>query len=348
MRINELDPSSSPLAAFGWQLRERRRRERLTQEGLGVLVGYTGAYVSLIENGKRRPPVEFVRAVDRALGAAGALEGAWWMLGHTAFRGGFPEYVGLESVARRIHAWDMGLPPGIAQTEEFARALQAGYVQRGSVTPEQAEERIGVLLGRQAPLHLPDPPELHMVLDESCIRTVVGSPGVTARQLAWLAELSTRPNVVLQIMPFAGGARRPFTHLTILLTMADGTLVGYTETHQRGYVEQESEIVAGWMREYHRLQIEALSPADSLVLVGKARKDLCNMVPVDPANAGWFKSSYSDGAGACVEISTAYAQSHGVVLVRDSKDRAGSYLTLPATAWGAFAGAAGSGVFGAV
>ncbi|GLW54150.1 hypothetical protein Kpho01_21610 [Kitasatospora phosalacinea] len=192
-----LDPSSSPLAAFGRQIRERRRRERLTQDGLGARAGYTGAYVSLIENGRRRPPVEFVRAIDRALGAAGALEGAWWILGRTAFHGGFPEYVGLEAAARRIQAWDIGLPPGTAQTEEFARALEAGYVERGAVTPDQAAERVGVLLGRQAPLHLPDPPELHLVLDESCIRTVVGSPEVAVRQLNWLAELSARPNIVL-------------------------------------------------------------------------------------------------------------------------------------------------------
>ncbi|MFK0195482.1 Scr1 family TA system antitoxin-like transcriptional regulator [Kitasatospora sp. NPDC090308] len=348
MRINELDPSSSPLAAFGWQLRERRRRERLTQEGLGALVGYTGAYVSLIENGKRRPPVEFVRAVDRALGAAGALEGAWWMLGHTAFYEGFPEYVGLEGNARRIQVWEIGISPGIAQTEEFARAVHESYVQRGAVTPTQAAERVGVLLGRQASLYLPNPPELHMVLDESCIRTVIGSPAVSARQLAWLIELSARPNVILQVMPFASGSRRPYRQPVYLLTMHDGALVGYTETHQRGYVERENETVAGWTDDYHRLQAEALPPADSVALVSKARKDLCNMLPVDSAKASWFKSSYSDSGGACVEISTAYAQSHGVVLVRDSKDRDGSYLTLPATAWGAFAGAAGSGVFGAV
>ncbi|MFD0563577.1 helix-turn-helix transcriptional regulator [Kitasatospora saccharophila] len=258
MRINELDPSSSPLAALGWQLRERRQQQRLTQDELGALVNYTGAYVSMIENGKRRPPVEFIRAADRALGAAGALEGTWWMIGHTAFHGGFPEYVGLESTARRIQVWEAGIVPGIAQTEEYARALEAGYVERGSVTPEQAAERVGVLLGRQAPLYLPNPPELHLALDESCIRTVIGSPEVTMRQLDWLIELAARPNVVLQVVPFARGAKRPFTHMTILLTMADGALVGYTETHQRGYVEHERESVMGWLDEYHRLQIEAL------------------------------------------------------------------------------------------
>ncbi|QKW19906.1 DUF397 domain-containing protein [Kitasatospora sp. NA04385] len=345
MRINELDPSSSPLAALGWQLRERRQQQRLTQDELGSLVNYTGAYVSMIENGKRRPPVEFIRAADRALGAAGALEGLWWMIGHTSFHGGFPEYVGFEARARRIQVWEVGILPGIIQTEEYARALEAGYVERGSVTPEQAAERVGVLLGRQAPLHQADPPELHLVIDESCIRAVVGSPQVMMRQLDWLIALSARPNVVLQIVPFAHGAKRPFTHMTILLTMADGELMGYTETHQRGYVEHEYGTVAGWLGEYHRLQIEALSPADSLVLISKARKDLCNMVPVDTANASWFKSNYSGGGGACVEISTSHAQSHGVVLVRDSKNPEGSYLTLPAASWQAFAAAVGGGAF---
>ncbi|MEU3494215.1 Scr1 family TA system antitoxin-like transcriptional regulator [Kitasatospora cineracea] len=339
MRINELDPSSSPLAAFGWQIRERRRREGLTQGELGRLAGYTAAYVSLIENGRRRPPVEFIRALDRALGAAGALEGAWWMLGHTAFYEGFPEYVGLEAVARRIQVWEIGIIAGIVQTEEFAQAVHGSYVDRGSVTSERAAERVGVLLGRQSRLNLPNPPELHVVLDESCIRTVIGSPEVTARQLAFLVELSRRPNVVLQIMPFTAGTRRPFTQSVHLLTMDDGSLAGYTETHQRGYVERESETVMGWVDDYHRLQAEALPPADSRALISKARKDLCNMLTVDPANASWFKSSYSSSGGACVEVSTVHAESHGVVLVRDSKDPDGPYLTLPAAAWSAFADA---------
>ncbi|WP_051731801.1 Scr1 family TA system antitoxin-like transcriptional regulator [Kitasatospora phosalacinea] len=346
MRINKLDPSSSPLAALGWQLRERRRHQGLTQGELGKLVNYTGAYVSIIENGGRRPPLEFIRGADRVLGAAGALEGMWWMIDHTSFRGGFPEYVGLEATARRIRAWDIGLPPGIAQTEEYARALQSGYVERGAVTPEQAEEQIGVLLGRHAVLRSPNPPELHLVLDESCIRTVVGSPEVTARQLSWLAELAARPNVALQVMPFDRGAKRPLSHPIKFLTMVDGSVVGYTETHERGYVEYESETVEGWLDDYHRLQVEALPPADSLALLSKARKDLCNMLPVDKqAKSSWYKSSYSDGAGECVEISTSYAESHDVVLVRDSKDPEGSYLTLPASSWRAFADAAGSGLF---
>ncbi|WP_033253240.1 DUF397 domain-containing protein [Kitasatospora phosalacinea] len=72
------------------------------------------------------------------------------------------------------------------------------------------------------------------------------------------------------------------------------------------------------------------------------------MVPVDPTNASWFKSSCSGGGGSCVEVSTARAASHGVVLVRDSKDPEGGHLALSAAAWRAFAGAAASGVLGGV
>ena len=44
---------------------------------------------------------------------------------------------------------------------------------------------------------------------------------------------------------------------------------------------------------------------------------------------GWRTSSYSAGNGGCVEV----APTPDAVLVRDSKDRDGPALTVPATAW---------------
>ncbi|MFJ6568963.1 DUF397 domain-containing protein [Streptomyces sp. NPDC091292] len=49
----------------------------------------------------------------------------------------------------------------------------------------------------------------------------------------------------------------------------------------------------------------------------------------------WFKSSYSDNGGACLEVAVNLATSHGVVPVRDSKNPAGPVLDFPA---GAFTG----------
>jgi hypothetical protein len=53
---------------------------------------------------------------------------------------------------------------------------------------------------------------------------------------------------------------------------------------------------------------------------------------VEPAavSVGWRKSSYSaNGGAACVEVGDAGTG----VLVRDTTDRAGGMLVIPATAW---------------
>ncbi|WP_073810120.1 Scr1 family TA system antitoxin-like transcriptional regulator [Kitasatospora sp. CB01950] len=349
MRRNTLDPSSSPLKAFGWQLRELRERAAMRQKDLGAAAGYTGAYVSMIENGLRLPPVEFVRAVDHALGAGGALEGTWWMLTHSAFIEGFDEYRALELTTVELCQWEVGLPPGIAQTRRFATALQAGYVERGSITQAQADARVQALMDRQAPLRGPNPPRLRLILDESCVRSVIGSPSVTAEQLGWLVELARRPNVTLQVLPFDRAGTRPFTQSVTLLTLPTRETVGYTETHHRGYVQRESATVAAWLTDYHRLQAEALAPDESIALIHTVRKGLVNMSAtpqIDRASATWFKASYSNGQGQCVEISTDFVSSHATLLVRDSKDPDGPALSFSPSAWAAFAEAAGNGKFG--
>jgi Domain of unknown function (DUF397) len=48
----------------------------------------------------------------------------------------------------------------------------------------------------------------------------------------------------------------------------------------------------------------------------------------------WRKSTYSDGnGGACVEV----ADGHEAVIIRDTKDRDGTTLSIPTAAWQRFA-----------
>ncbi|MFG3228507.1 DUF397 domain-containing protein [Kitasatospora sp. NPDC048194] len=67
------------------------------------------------------------------------------------------------------------------------------------------------------------------------------------------------------------------------------------------------------------------------------------MIRPDLSRASWFKSSYSDNGGSCVEVSPDFP---GVVPVRDSKDPEGPALVFPLAAWRAFVAATAAGEFG--
>ncbi|MFJ4791920.1 DUF397 domain-containing protein [Kitasatospora purpeofusca] len=59
----------------------------------------------------------------------------------------------------------------------------------------------------------------------------------------------------------------------------------------------------------------------------------------------WFKSSYSDNGGACVEVA---ANIPGVVPVRDSKDPHGPTLAFTPDSFAAFVAGIQAGEFGTV
>ncbi|MEU8544130.1 DUF397 domain-containing protein [Streptomyces sp. NPDC048717] len=50
----------------------------------------------------------------------------------------------------------------------------------------------------------------------------------------------------------------------------------------------------------------------------------------------WFKSSYSDNGGACVEVAANLVAASGVVPVRDSKNPTGPVLDVSAPAFALF------------
>ncbi|MEV7426269.1 MULTISPECIES: DUF397 domain-containing protein [unclassified Streptomyces] len=59
----------------------------------------------------------------------------------------------------------------------------------------------------------------------------------------------------------------------------------------------------------------------------------------------WFKSSYSNNGGACVEVATNLTAPRGIVPVRDSKTKSGPELGFPATAFTTFIAGIKTGEF---
>ncbi|MGP8300101.1 DUF397 domain-containing protein [Streptomyces inhibens] len=59
----------------------------------------------------------------------------------------------------------------------------------------------------------------------------------------------------------------------------------------------------------------------------------------------WFKSSYSNNGGDCIEVATNLIASRDTVPVRDSKNHDGPALGFGTVAWSSFVGAVKGGEF---
>jgi transcriptional regulator with XRE-family HTH domain len=274
VNVRQLDPTTSPLHAFGVQLRRFREAKNLTQAQLGKLMRYSASLISYVEQAKKRPLLLFAQRADIALETGGTLELMWWQLYHSAFIEGFPQYAAHEAEAVAIRLFQIGLIPGLLQTKEYATAWEAGNVRRGRATQEEADERVAFLLARQQLFERVPAPTVRAVLDEGCLRRPIGGPAVMAGQLRRLEQLAQRPNVIIQVAPYSLGADRPFTHPVTLLTLPDRTVIAYTETEQRGYLERDADAVAVLTADYDDLQVEALPQAASLAMIREARKEL--------------------------------------------------------------------------
>ncbi|GCD35380.1 transcriptional regulator [Streptomyces chrestomyceticus JCM 4735] len=275
MNRKELNPDSSPQAAFGARLRSSRESHGWKQEDLAEHMGYSSTHISAVETGRKIPTLRFSRSADRAFGTEGiadTFERQWREIKHGALLEGFPEFVGHEGRAAEIRLYEVGVMPGLLQTSDYASALADSAVRRGAITAEQASERVSLVAERQAVLRRTSPPLVLAVLDESCLRRTVGEPAVMEAQFAHLIDFAKLPNTILHVAPFTMGADRPFDLPITVITLMDRSLMSYAESAQRGHLERECTSVVPLLTAYHQLQAAALSQSASVAMIEQLRK----------------------------------------------------------------------------
>jgi transcriptional regulator with XRE-family HTH domain len=150
--------------------------------------------------------------------------------------------IGMEAEAVSMLTYQQ-VVPGLFQTEAYARAIIAGTIP--TVDPEMLEERVQVRLTRQGVLTKERPLEVRAVLDETCIRRLVGGPEVMRAQIHRLLELAERPNIIMQVLPFGVGAHPgtmlgPFTVLEF--GHPDDPGVVYVEGDSDPYPDREGDL----------------------------------------------------------------------------------------------------------
>ncbi|MGW0420279.1 helix-turn-helix domain-containing protein [Streptomyces sp. NPDC003015] len=184
----------------------------------------------------------------------------WWQA-----YGDIPQsvYIALETDAGVLHTYEPMMIPALLQTPAYAHAVIRETIPQP--TAEQAARRLKVRLRRQHRIYdLTRPLRLWVVLDESALRRVVGSPDVMREQLEHLNALGTEPHITVQVLPHTVGAHPGLSGQFSILTFAEnsGGVVYLERFTSDLYLEKPSDVQHYGVM-YEHLQALALSPDSS-------------------------------------------------------------------------------------
>jgi transcriptional regulator with XRE-family HTH domain len=272
---------------LGSELRKLREDHSIKLEEVAERLGVAASTLSRIETGKAPTKSVYLTAMLEMYGVTDpaqrqvlvdmAREGhrkGWWSVYDDVLPTGFGIYVGLEAEAAGLRSFEGEVVQGLFQTPDYARAILREVQVRD--TDEQVERLVDLRMKRQEVLDRTPPLDVWMILDEAVVRRTIGGPGVMRDQLARLVEASKKPNVTLQVLPFASGShaglRGPFSILEFP-ERADSDVAYVESVAGIIYLEKERE-VRTCAEAFDRLRAAALSPGQSTDLIYDAAKEL--------------------------------------------------------------------------
>jgi transcriptional regulator with XRE-family HTH domain len=202
------DAETSPAAFLGRELQRARIAAGFkSQDALAAQLGFDRTVITKAESGARPPSDDVLAAWCEACGLDLELYSRLAML---ARRGDgpvptwFEDWLEAERAAAMLRVWQPLLVPGLLQTADYARALfLAGQTD---TSDETIDALVAARLERQVIMDRADPPETVVVLDESVLRRLIGSPQIMHDALVHLADMSERPNVSVHVIPSVNGA----------------------------------------------------------------------------------------------------------------------------------------------
>lgn len=282
--------SRTPSPTIRWRrLRAELKRLRgevgLTAAQAADRAGWSMSKISRIESGKNKispgdsrelldaygvpPGEEYDRIVQLARDARGKSK---WQPYYESI-GSFALFLDLESEASKIRAFEVGVVPGLLQTEDYHRALIAAL--RPSYSADEVTRFVELRKARQ--VLLDGPARYWAVMHEGAVRTAVGGPPVMRAQLEHIAEIAeVCPNVTVQVLPFSEGAHPVMTTGFVTLNFPDPQdpgIVTMDQPHGNVYLE-EPEQVAVYDTAFDHLCSAALRDSESVRFLREAAREL--------------------------------------------------------------------------
>jgi hypothetical protein len=285
--------TSSPTVWRRWlalELRRLRRESGLSMQQVADEIGGAKGRLSFIESAER--PVQ-PADIDALLGlydvpeerwpvyhqaARDARKKGWWEQYDAATMPAWMSlYVGLEQGAAKLLAYQPHVVHGLLQTPAYASAvMRADFTMR---TEERIAEMTQLRTERQVALTRQlDPLTLWVVLDETVLHRVVGSRETMHAQLEHIVNVAEQlPNVIIQVLPFAGGAnvgsRGPLAVLTFNSSGTSDRGVVYVEHYASCVYLEEPAAIERHTLVFQHLCAQALPPLDSITTIRKVAEE---------------------------------------------------------------------------
>jgi hypothetical protein len=191
----------------------------------------------------------------------------WWE-GRRAVPAKFAAYLGLESAATTLQAYDTHLVHGLLQTPAYASAqIRAA---RPDLLDHEVSQLVEVRVRRQEILTRTSPPPLMLtsVMDEAVLRRPIGGQQAMRDQLRHLLTAAALPNVTLRVLPDSLGAHPGLDGPLAILQFETGTRpVAYIEGQAGSLYMEKDDDLRRFTQTMNHILAAAPGPEQSMALI---------------------------------------------------------------------------------
>jgi transcriptional regulator with XRE-family HTH domain len=277
------------------ELRLLRELAQLHGKDVAAALGWSAAKVSRIETGRTGisaddlerlltlyrvpdPQATYLRRL-----APSARPKGWWDAYADTLSAGYANLIRLEAGSRALRCYASLVPHALLQSLAYDREIILATWE--TLAPAEVERRVQACRRRQDVLDAgphPRPLQLSAVIDESVLhRRVLATDdqrdtAIRRGQLEHLLTAAARPNVTIQVLPFAAGLP-PVTagSFSVLDSLATGAPdVVYLENKTRVFFIDAEIEVHRYTQAFDYLSTQALTPQDSTDLIQQALQNL--------------------------------------------------------------------------
>ena len=258
--LSERDRESVSL--FVDEMKAAREQRKWSQAELASQAGYSESLVAMVEAFQRPPTAMLAKALDKVFGTPGTFARLERRLRNLPFPAAFRSFAPYEAEAAALRIFEHSLVPGLLQTPEYARAV---LETKPNASDDMIEGYVSARLARQSVLTRDDLPVplVYALIDEGALHRPVAPSSVMHDQLSHLVEMSRKPNVTIQVVPYDARGHSGLLGAFVIADRPNAASIVFIEDVTGGRVSEDAATVAEVALRFDALRSEALPKSAS-------------------------------------------------------------------------------------